>query len=116
LLERLLARGVSVVLDATNLKEIHRRPLYRIAEEQGARLVLVQVKAPPEVIRGRLDARSFQGRSGNPWDQSEAGHDVYEKMSEEAEPIQREHLVVDTSAEIGRAVEEILRELRKVTR
>ncbi len=114
LLERLLARGVSVVLDATNLKEIHRRPLYRIAEEQGARLVLVQVKAPPAVIRGRLDARSFQGRSGNPWDQSEAGHDVYEKMREEAEPLQREHLVVDTSVEIGRAVEKILRELRQV--
>ncbi len=112
LLDRLLARGVSAVLDATNLKEIHRRPLYRIAEDHGARLVLVEVHAPREVVERRLEGRS---RGANPWDQSEAGLEVYERMRQEAEPIQRPHLRVDTSGDLEEALAMILRELQEVT-
>jgi len=111
LLDRLLARGVSAVLDATNLKEIHRRPLYRIAEDHGARLVLVEVRAPREVVEGRLERRS---RGENPWDQSQAGLEVYERMREGAEPIQRPHLTVDTSGDLEEALAIILRELQEV--
>lgn len=112
LLDRLLARGVSALLDATNLKEIHRRPLYRIAENRGARLVLVEVQAPREVVESRLERRS---RGENPWDQSEAGLDVYEKMRAGAEPIQRPHLTVDTSGDLEEALAIILRELQEVS-
>lgn len=106
-MDRLLARGVSVVCDATNLKEAYRRPLYHIAEKRNARLVVVHVHSPREVVERRLDRRS---RGPGPWDESEAGHDIYERMSAEAEPIQREHIVVDASGEISGAVDRILRE------
>lgn len=112
LLDRLLARGVPAVLDATNLKEVHRRPLYRIAEARGARLVLVEVKAPREVVEGRLERRQ---RGENPWDQSEADVEVYERMRAAAEPIERPHVVVDTSGGSEEALAIILRELQEVS-
>ena len=63
LIDRLLARGIPVIIDATNLKEANRRPYYKIAEKHGARVVLVQVTAPRRVIRERLRLR---GAAGDP--------------------------------------------------
>jgi predicted kinase len=106
-MDRLLAGGVSVICDATNLKEAYRRPLYEIAEKRGARLVIVRVETPRAVVEKRLDQRLA---GAGPWDESEAGRDIYERMSAEAEPIQREHIVVDASGDVSGAVERILRE------
>ena len=111
LLDRLLARGIPAVLDATSLREIHRRPLYDIADKRKAKLLLVEVQAPPELVKQRLEARQ---RGENPWDHSQAGAEVYERMRRQAEPIQRRHLVVDTSQEIGPALDRLVRELQGV--
>ena len=105
-MDRLLARGVSVICDATNLKEIYRRPLYEIAEKRNAKLVIVQVKSPRPVVEQRLDRR-LGGAAEQ--DESEAGRDIYERMLAEAEPIQRAHIVVEASGDISAAVERILR-------
>jgi predicted kinase len=105
LMGRLLGRGVPVICDATNLKEAHRRQLYEIAAKHGARLVIVKVQAPRRVVERRLDRRL---REPGPWDESEAGHDVYQRMHEEEEPIQRPHIVADTSGDIGAEVQRIL--------
>jgi hypothetical protein len=106
-LDRLLSRGIPVLCDATNLKEVYRRPLYGIAEKRGARLVVVQVEAPPDVVRGRLENRVAGPAKG---DVSEAGIAVYERLKAEAEPVEREHIVVDTTKDMNGAVERILRE------
>ncbi len=106
-MDRLLASGASVICDATNLKEAYRRPLYEIAERRGARLVIVWVETPRVVVEKRLDQRLT---GAGPWDESEAGRDIYERMSAEAEPIQREHIVVDASGDVSGAVERVLQE------
>jgi DegV family protein with EDD domain len=108
LIDDLLARNVSCLLDATTLREEHRRPLYRIAERRGARLVLVSVTAPPEVARERLAARR-----GEPGTYSDAGVQVYEEMLGEAEPIAAEHLVVDSTADADSSAELVVRALRE---
>jgi predicted kinase len=105
-MDRLLARGVSVICDATNLKEIYRRPLYAISEKRNAKLVIVQVESPRQVVEQRLDQR-LAGAASH--DSSEAGRDIYERMLAEAEPIQRAHIVVEASGDISAAVERILR-------
>ncbi len=107
LMARLLSRGVSVICDATNLKEAYRRPLYEIAENRGATLVVVQLETPRAIVESRLDRRLADAA---PWDQSGAGRDIYERMQEEAEPVQREHLVVDASGDIAAAVEQVLKQ------
>ena len=105
LLERLLSRGVSAILDATSLKEIHRQPLYEIAERTGSRLIIVLTEAPADVARERLEARAG---GGEPEDASEATPAVYDRMKNEVEPIKRPHMRVDTSKDIGAAIEAVL--------
>ena len=106
LLDRLLDRGVSTVLDATNLREIHRRPLYPIAERHGAPLLLVRIQAPPALIRRRLESRArVEGHSDI---------EVYERMRKLAEPIRRPHIAVDTSRDIEPALDELAREMQRV--
>jgi DegV family protein with EDD domain len=108
LIEDLLRRGVLVLLDATNLKEAHRRPLREIAERTGARLLVVEVTAAEDVIRQRLTARRARE---DPADISEATQEVYEMMREEAEPVDGPHIVVDADGDIQTAVDQILGEL-----
>ena len=106
LIEELLRKGVPVIFDATNLLEHHREYLYRDAERAGAKLMLVWVEAPPEVVRQRLLARE---RTTVPQCDSEAGWEVYNRMKSRREKISRNHLVVDTSQDITAAVDRIVR-------
>jgi len=106
LIEELLKKGIPVIFDATNLLEHHREYLYRAAERAGAKLILVWVEAPPEVVRQRLIARE---RTPVPERDSQAGWEVYNKMKPRREKISRNHLVVDTSQDITAAVDKIIR-------
>jgi predicted kinase len=106
LIEELLRKGIPVIFDATNLLEHHREYLYRAAERAGAKLILVRVEAPPEVVRQRLLARE---KAAIPDYHSEAGWEVYNKMNPHRQKISRNHLVVDTSQDITAAVHKIVR-------
>lgn len=107
-IEELLAHGVSVILDATNVAEAERRPLYRIAERSGAKLVLVHVTAPNALVRRRLARRVAAGVS-----RSEADLDVYERMRERIEEIRRPHHVIDTSGDLDPALDAVVKEMMK---
>jgi predicted kinase len=107
LIEDLLKKGMSVILDATNLEEKHRERVYRIAESVHARLVPVQVEAPPELVRQRLKSRAKKADNN-----SDADWTVYQKMKPTAEKINRRHFTVDTSRDISPAIDKIIREVK----
>lgn len=107
LIEELLQHGTGVIFDATNLAEHHREPLYRIAERAGAKLIMVRVEAPPEVVRDRLRRRAEKPDAG---EKSDADWQVYLKMQGDFEKIRRNHFVVDTSRDITPVIEKIARE------
>jgi hypothetical protein len=110
LIEELLQKGVSLVLDATNLEERHRERLYYIAEHLGAKLILVRVEAPPEVVRQRLEQRLYRV---DPEDKSEADWSVYQRMKRTAQKIRRNHFAVDTSKDITPVIDKIVREINR---
>lgn len=110
LLEGLLKKGIPVIMDATNLSEQNRSYLYGIAERLGARFVLVNVKAPPEVVQERLRSRTSVKK---PEDKSDAGWEVYQMMKSRVEDINRRHYAVDTSRDITPVLDKIIREIRK---
>ena len=106
LIEWLLGKGVPLIFDATNLSERHRERLYRISERTGAKLILVRVDAPLDVVYERLQARS---NGGNPGDKSDADWGIYRRMKPRVDKIQRNHFAVDTSRDIAPVINKIIR-------
>jgi len=110
LIEGLLKAGIPIIFDATNLLERHREPLYHICDKAGAKLILVSVEAPEELVQERLLGR----QSGiDPEDRSRAGWEVHQRMKYRKEKIPRNHFVVDTSRDINVAIDKIARATRK---
>ena len=114
LIEDMVRKGIPVLLDATNLVESNRERLYNIAHRADAKLILVRVEAPVEVVAERLGQRD--GGTGDPEDNSTAGREVYDRMSSSVEPIRRNHLAVDTSRDITPVIEKIVREIQRWVR
>lgn len=109
LIERLLERGISVIADATNLKEANRRPLYALARDAGAKLVLVHVRAPVSVIRKRLLQRSGQR---DKLDRSTADLAVFEAMKDDYERPRKRYFTVHTSRDIAPVLDKICARLQ----
>ena len=99
LIQELLKKGIPLIFDATNLIERHRERLYRIADLTGAKLIIVRVEAPPELVRQRLDHRT-----------SEADWRVYQRMRSSVQKIRRNHFAVDTSRDITPVIDKIVRQ------
>jgi predicted kinase len=110
LIEGLLKKGVSLILDATNLSERNRERLYSIADRLEVKLVLVRVEAPPEVVYQRLRSRAT---GANAQGNSDADWSVYQKMKPAVDRISRNHYAVDTSRDITPVLDKIVREVRR---
>ena len=108
----LLQQGIGVVLDAANLTEWERQPLYGLAERHRARLVIVQVTAPMNVVLDRLQAKVLQPAAMRAAESAvESPTDVYHRLAGRQEPITREHYTVDTSRDIQQFVEGLVLDL-----
>jgi len=110
LIEELLTKGIPITFDATNLLERHREYLYHAAEKTGARLILISIEAPPEVVRQRLLVRE---KGLAPQDDSQAGWEVYRRMKPRREKVSRNYFVVDTSKDTAAAIDKIIRAIKK---
>jgi len=108
LIERLLKKGVPLILDATNLSERYREHLYSIADRLNVKLILVRVEAPPQVVHERLKARleNSEGKSDADWS-------VYQKMKSSVQEIRRNYYAVDTSRDITPIISKIVREVNR---
>ena len=107
LIERLLKKGIPLILDATNLSERDRERLYNIADRLDTRLILVRVEAPPQLVYQRLKARK---NGGNVGDNSDADWEVYRKMKPSVQKISRKHYAVDSSRDITPVLDKVVRE------
>jgi predicted kinase len=110
LIDELLSKGIPVILDATNLVEHHREPLYRIARRLSVKLIIVKVEAPRELVRQRLQGRA---EGVDPVDKSDACWSIYQKMRTRVETIRRNYFAVDTSRDITPVIDKIVREAKR---
>ena len=111
LIEHLLKKGIPIVLDATYLSERNRERLYHIAYQLDARLVMVRVEAPFEVVQERL--RNRADGTGSKEDQSEADWAVFQRMKTSVQQIRRHHFAVDTSRDIAPVLDKVVREINR---
>ena len=110
LIEEYLSQGERVLFDATNLTEKFRLPLRQISQRQNSPLVLVHLAAPRDIIRQRLQDREKERQSGlHSSNYSDAGWLIYCRMAPYEEAVQGEHLSVDTSGDISRTVEDVVK-------
>jgi predicted kinase len=103
---QLLLDKRSVIVDATNLRETHRRPYAGIASTANARLQVVHLTAPEHVILERLAGRR---ETPNPLDNSTAYEAVYAMLEQQEEAPRGMHLRIDTSDPV--AIDAALRKL-----
>lgn len=113
LIEDLLRRGIPLLLDATNLVEHHRDRMYRMADRCGAKLILVYVKVPDQLIYKRLASRSL---GMDPENRSEADWGVYQKMHATMQAVSGKDFEVDTSVDISPTIDKVVREIGRWTR
>jgi predicted kinase len=109
LIRRLLARGISVIVDATNLKEANRKPYYAIAQEAAAALMLVRVIAPLREIRSRLTQREAKRDA---LDRSTATLPVFEAMKGDYERPRGRYFTVNTTRDAGPVLDKIVARLQ----
>lgn len=109
LIERLLKKGIPLILDATNLSERHRERLYNIADRLNVKLILVRVEASPDVVYERLKSRPKEMSKNN----SDADWAVFQKMQSTVQKIGRNHYAVDTSRDITPVLDKIVREVNR---
>ncbi len=110
LIDRLLKKGVPLILDATNLSERYRERLYSIADRLDVKLILVRVEAPPQVVYERLKSRQ---EGVNSVSKSDADWAVYQRMKPTVQKIRRNHYAVNTAKDITPVLEKIVREVRR---
>lgn len=106
LIAGLLKKGISLVLDATNLSEHYREYLYNIAEQLKVKLILIYLEASPEVVSERLKARHEEAEN-----RSDADWAIYQKMKPTVEKIKRKHYVINTAYDITPALNKIIKEV-----
>ena len=105
LIEEYLSQDRRVLFDATNLTEGARKPMYQMAARLGCPLVLVGFTAPIDLIKQRL-AQRVPGQ--NPGDFSDADWQIHRRMRPYEQPIQRRHIIVDTSQDISWALDRVV--------
>ena len=110
LIEEYLGQGQRVLFDATNLTENFRLPLREISQRQNARLTMVHLTAPKEVVRQRLQERKAEQESDSqPGNYSDADWLIYSRLAPYDEPIEGDHLSVDTSEDISSTLEAVIK-------
>jgi predicted kinase len=107
LMAKLLRKGVRVIYDATNLHERHRELVYRLADGEEVKLIIVKAVAPEELAYDRLQSR--QEGDGEAMEVSDADWGVYRRMERMVEPIGRNYVVVDTSQDLSPSITKLLR-------
>ena len=81
------APGKTVIVDSTFYKKEIRDGFFSAAAEIGEPVIYIEIKASEKTIRERIS---------KPRADSQADFEVYKKLKEELEPVEEEHLVLQS--------------------
>ncbi len=97
-----LKEGKNVVLDATFYKKELRESVEEVAKEAGTGFFIVECVTHEDLLKERIFKRKKEET------ESEADFEVYKKVKTQFEPIEEEHLAVDTSVELEKQIELVM--------
>jgi hypothetical protein len=107
----LLEAGCNVILDGTFYRRDLRQKVYALTRETRSRLEVIECTTPVDVIKRRMGRRLTRR-----YEPSDADFNVYKKIKAQFEPIQREHIVVNTGKPLHKTLREISIALKKIGR
>lgn len=87
-LKKLMKQDKSVVLDATFFKESIRNKFIKIVSDFGQNIIFIEVHADQKIIKERLSKRR---------ENSEADYSIYLKIKKIFEPMDGEHLILEST-------------------
>lgn len=102
----LLVSNNNVLIDATNLNRKYRRPLYQMAAETGARMVVFYLDTPREIARERIKDRSTQGSTI-----SDADWEVYQMLENDFEPPESPDYIITPVTDLPELITRIAGEI-----
>ncbi len=97
--EKQLTEGKNVVLDATFYKKELRETAEGVAKKADVGFFIVECVTHEDLLKERIFKRKKEES------ESEADFEVYKKVKTQFEPIEKEHLAVDTSLSLEKQVE-----------
>ncbi|RMF91405.1 MAG: adenylyl-sulfate kinase [Methanobacteriota archaeon] len=103
----LIKNDVNVIIDGTFYRDSLRKQAQEIAGKQGKRFFLVETRCPEDIVLKRLEKRKKNLRSP-----SDADVDVYYKIKGLFEPIEEDHLIIDTGWNIKEGVKELVKKIK----
>ncbi|MBN2042654.1 MAG: AAA family ATPase [Candidatus Aenigmarchaeota archaeon] len=95
--EEALKNGKNVIIDGTFFKKSLRERIVKIANGKGMKII--ECTSPEEVIRERI--------SGGRKDESDADFKIYEKIRKQWEPVEEDHIILDTSGDWKKEIDSI---------
>jgi predicted kinase len=104
-----LARGESVILDATYRAQSDRAAISEMARTFGSRCWIVECQLPESAALARIAARQSSGEGA-----SDADAEIYQVQRgryEAIEPTEANHVCVDTSKSIAAVVNRVMQRL-----
>jgi len=108
IMARYLLPWQNVVIDGTFYRRKIRHRVYEVARRTGTEMQVVECTCPEHVIRRRMERRVYRTKAI-----SDADYDVYLKIKRLFEPINRRHIVVDTSGSSRESIRKVLKELER---
>jgi hypothetical protein len=97
-----IKEGENVILDATFYKKSLRKQIYDLARKANSELIIIECVCDERKVFERMKKRKG--------DESEADFEVYKKIKRQWEPIEREHITIDT----GKDLKEVEKELELI--
>lgn len=99
--ENLLKAKQNVVVDGTFYKKALRQKVHKVAASAKSSFVIVECTAPDEAIARRMVRRLKRGGL------SDADYEVYKKIKKQYEPIESEHIVLNTDRPLKETLDDL---------
>jgi predicted kinase len=97
--------GINCILDATFNTQQSREDIKKRLNLRKDQFIIIECVCPEELIISRLKSR----KKGY----SDADESIYRKIKEKYEPVQENHITVDTSQSLKNIVTEIVNKIKK---
>jgi len=92
---QLIEKGKDVILDATFSKRVYRDEAKKISK---GKYIIIETVCPEEIAKERLETRDEIG----------ANYKTHLKCKKNFEPVEEEHVIIDTSKDIDRQLEKFV--------